>query len=93
MQVIQLPGRPLRSIAVFPVVRMFCIQFLNLSEKPLIANILSKDVQDMESKAFLKSSLMIIVGSFLVWQEFVRSAAKTKFSAKFLPEMKPVWLP
>ena len=77
---IQDPGFLFRRIAVLPVCRMFLTQAQKIGGKPLACKIDMREDQQMESKAFLKSSLKTIVGLLREWQELMRSAAKTKFS-------------
>jgi hypothetical protein len=50
LQLIQLPGTPLRRMAVFPVLSRVCIQSQNLGGKPLCFSILISDSQLMESR-------------------------------------------
>jgi hypothetical protein len=75
LQVIHLPGIPLRSTADIEVEKMMSIQSHQITGKPLASITRLRLPQSIESKAFVKSSFRTTDGTFLFWQHWTISVA------------------
>ena len=86
-----LPCTPLSSTEEVPVLRIFLIQFVHFSPKPLALRSWIMASCSTLSKAFSKSSFRITNSFFDLWHKWRYSKAQARQSWIVLVLMKPYW--